>query len=73
MIRALALAAALAVAACDATPASLGITGPGAPPPPAPAPDDSTIDMPGIVAPGGGNYGPSVGPTPSNGRYFNYN
>jgi hypothetical protein len=73
MIRALALAAALALVACDATPGSLGITGPGAPPPPAPVPDDSTIDSPGIPSQGGGSYGPSIGPAPSNGRYFNYN
>jgi len=72
MIRAFSLLAVLGLAACDATPASLGITGPGAPPPPPPAIDDSTILNPGIPDPGNG-YGPSVGTTPSPGRYYNYN
>ncbi len=62
---------ALSLAGCDATPASLGITGP-APPPPPPTVDDSTITNPGIPDPGNG-YGPSVGPSPSAGRFFNYN
>ncbi len=66
------LIAALSVAACGRSPASLGITGPGAPPPLAPASDDSTITNPGIPDQGGG-YGPSIGPMPSSGRYFNYN
>jgi len=62
---------ALSLAGCNATPASLGITGP-APPPPPPKADDSTILAPGIPDPGNG-YGPSVGPSPSAGRYYNYN
>jgi hypothetical protein len=66
------LVVALASAGCGATPASLGITGPGAPPPPPAAPDDSTISSPGIPDPGA-SYGPSIGPIPSSGRYFNYN
>jgi hypothetical protein len=70
MMRVLLLIAALGVAGCDASPASLGITGPGAPPPLAPASDDSIIRNPGIPDPGG-LYGPGTGPSP--GRYFNYN
>jgi hypothetical protein len=70
-MRALALIAALGVAGCGGSPQSLGITGPGAPPV-APAVDDSTISNPGIPDAGSG-YGPSVGPTPSGGRYYNYN
>lgn len=71
MIRTLSLLAALTLANCDATPASLGITGPGAPPSP-PKIDDSTILNPGIPDPGNG-YGPSIGPNPSAGQFFNYN
>jgi len=70
MTRALFLIATLCVAGCGESPASFGITGPGAPP--APASDDSTIPNPGIPDAGGG-YGPGFGPTPSSGRYFNYN
>jgi hypothetical protein len=70
-MRALTLIAALAMAGCNATPASLGITGP-APPAPQPTVDDSTILAPGLPDPGSG-YGPSVGPNPTQGRYFNYN
>ena len=70
-MRVLVLIAALGMVGCDASPASLGITGPGAPPPLAPASDDdSTIRDPGIPDPGG-IYGPGTGP--SQGRYFNYN
>jgi hypothetical protein len=78
MTRLLPLLAALAAAGCNASPASLGITGPGAPPKPPPIIDDSTILAPGTPDPGNG-YGPSVGPTPSSaspsggGQYFNYN
>jgi hypothetical protein len=72
MIRAFSLLAVLALGACDATPASLGITGPGPPPSPPPAIDDSTILNPGVPDPGN-SYGPSVGPSPSSGRFFNYN
>jgi hypothetical protein len=71
-MRVLMLLVVLGLACCSASPASLGITGPGAPPPPPPAPDDSTITVPGIPDPGA-SYGPSIGPIPSNGRYFNYN
>jgi hypothetical protein len=63
---------ALGLVGCSASPASLGITGPGAPAPPPAAPDDSTIGSPGIPDPGA-SYGPSIGPAPSSGRYFNYN
>ena len=70
-MRTLILLAALGLAGCGNSPASLGITGPGAPPPPAPASDDST--SPGVPDQGGGYFGPSIGPMPSNGRYFNYN
>jgi hypothetical protein len=70
MMRALVLVTVLGLAGCGRSPASLGITGPGAPPP-APTNDDSTITNPGITDPAG--YGPSVGPAPSNQRYFNYN
>ena len=72
MTRALVLIAALAVAGCAGSPQSLGITGPGAPPATAPASDDSTISNPGIPDAGGG-YGPSIGPAPSGGKYYNYN
>jgi hypothetical protein len=71
MTRTLFLIATLCVAGCGESPAALGITGPGAPPaPPAPN-DDSTIPNPGL--PDTGGYGPSYGPMPSSGRYFNYN
>ena len=73
MMRTLILLAALGLAGCGNSPASLGITGPGAPPPPAPASDDSTITSPGVPDQGGGYFGPSIGPMPSNGRYLNYN
>ncbi len=72
-MRTLILLATLGIAGCGHTPASLGITGPGVAPSPAPASDDSTITSPGIPDQGGGYYGPSIGPMPSNGRYFNYN
>ena len=72
MIRRLSMLAALALTACNATPASIGITGPGAPPPPPPAIDDSTILNPGIPDPGNG-YGPGVGTHPSAGQFYNYN
>ena len=62
---------ALSLAGCDATPASLGLTGPAPPPPPRKV-DDSTIMNPGIPDPGNG-YGPSVGARPSAGSYYNYN
>jgi hypothetical protein len=71
-MRALVIAAVLVLAGCGATPASLGITGPGEPPPPPPAPTDSTIGNPGLPDAGYG-YGPSVGPNPASGQYFNYN
>ena len=60
-----------AVAGCSDSPESLGITGPGIPAA-QPVRDDSVIDRPGIPDSGNG-YGPSVGPMPSTGRYFNYN
>ena len=72
MTRALFMIATLCVAGCGESPASLGITGPGAPPTAPPASDDSTITNPGIPDTGGG-YGPGLGPSPSSGRYFNYN
>ncbi len=72
MIRGLILAVALGVAGCDGSPAALGITGPGVPPAPPPVTDDSTITNPGIPN-STGTYGPSIGPIPSDGRYFNYN
>lgn len=60
----------IGLAGCDASPASLGITGP-APPPPVTTPDDSTIGIPGV--PDTTGYGPSVAPSTGSGRYFNYN
>jgi hypothetical protein len=71
MTRVLLLIATLCVAGCGDSPASLGITGPGIAPSPPPGADDSTIPNPGI--PNGGGYGPGLGPTPSSGRYFDYN
>ena len=53
-MRTLILLAALGLAGCGNSPASLGITGPGAPPSPAPASDDSTITSPGVPDQGGG-------------------
>jgi len=70
-MRPLAIFAVLAVTACSASPASLGITGPSPPKPP-PTTDDSTILNPGIPDPGN-SYGPGVGPSPTSGRYYNYN
>ena len=71
-MRVVLLMALASIAGCGRSPASLGITGPGAPPPAvAPVPDDSTITAPGIVDQG--SYGPSYGPIPSSGRYYNYN
>jgi hypothetical protein len=67
---ALVLITMLSLAGCNVTPASLGITGPAPLVPPTP-PDDSTIDAPGLAAPGSG-YGSSIGPA-GTGRYFNYN
>ena len=73
MKRVLFLIAVVGVAGCSDSPASLGITGPGAD---APAPpsigDDSIIGNPGIPD-YGQSYGPSIGPIPSSGRFFNYN
>jgi hypothetical protein len=71
-VRALTLVVVLGIAGCDASPASLGITGPGVSVPPR-TPDDGTTVAPGIPDPAGGGFGPSYGPTPTNGRYFNYN
>jgi hypothetical protein len=70
MTRVLFLIAALGAAGCSGTPESLGITGPGAPPP-QPQPRDD-LSPAGIPDPGS-SYGPSYGPIPSNGPYFNYN
>ncbi len=72
-MRALALVIVLCVAGCDATPASLGITGPGTSAVPPRTPDDGTLAAPGIPDPPANGYGPSFGPSPSNGPYFNYN
>jgi hypothetical protein len=72
MMRIAFLFAALGVAACSSSPASLGITGPGAQPvaPPAPSDDIAPAGVPDV----GNTYSPSYGPIPSgNGRYFNYN
>ena len=73
MKRVLFLIAIIGVAGCSDSPASLGITGPGveAPPPPSIG-DDSIIGNPGVPDPAQ-SYGPSVGPLPSSGRFFNYN
>ena len=72
MMRIFAVVIVMLVGGCGDSPASLGITGPGAPPPPPQQVDDSTIANPGLPdSPGG--YGPSIGPVPSGGRYFNYN
>jgi hypothetical protein len=69
MKRVLLMFAIVGMAGCDRSPASLGITGPGPPPAP-PVPDDtSPVGVPSAP----GSYGPSIGPMPSNGRYFNYN
>ena len=68
---ALALLVMLGIAGCDATPQSLGITGP-APVKPPPGVDDSTIANPGLPDAGSG-YGPGMAPSTSGGRYFNYN
>jgi hypothetical protein len=62
---------ALSLGGCSASPASLGITGP-APPPPPPTVDDSTIMNPGIPDPGTW-VGPSFGPSPTAGPFYNYN
>ena len=59
-----------ALTGCVGSPADLGITGP-APPLPPPQMDDGTVGRPGL--PDTGGYGPSVRPTTSGGRYFNYN
>ncbi len=67
----LAVLVVIGVAGCNGSPESLGITGPGIPTA-QPVHDDSVIDRPGIPDSGRG-YGPSVGPMPSTGRYFNYN
>ncbi len=72
-MRALALVVVLGVAGCDATPASLGITGPGTSAVPPRETNDGTLSPPGIPDPPANGYGPSYGPSPSNGRYFNYN
>jgi hypothetical protein len=69
MMKSLFLIVVLAVAGCGRSPASLGITGPGAPP---------TPDVPDNISPAGvldgpSSPGPSTGPMPSNGPYFNYN
>lgn len=67
-----ALLALLGLAGCDASPASLGITGPAPLVQPA-APDDSTIGNPGLPSSPTG-YGPTIGPSRSgNGQDFNYN
>ena len=67
----LALLLALALAGCEAPPASLGISGPARLQPPAEL-DDSTIVNPGMPDAGNG-YGPSIAPSTGGGRYFNYN
>jgi len=72
MIRGLVLALALGIAGCDSSPAALGITGPGPQRPQRSPIDDSTITNPGIPDPSG-TYGPSIGPIPNGGRFFNYN
>ena len=70
MTRILYLLAAIGITGCEGSPASLGITGPGPQAPPAgPSSDESEPGLPDSM----GNYGPSIGPIPSNGRYFNYN
>lgn len=70
-MRGLALIAVLALPGCSGSPASLGITGPGQASPLA-APEDSMTSSPGVPdAPNG--YGPSVGPSQTGGKYFNYN
>jgi hypothetical protein len=73
MKRVLFLIAVVGVAGCSDSPASLGITGPGAAPPAQPSiGDDSIVGDPGIPN-YGQSYGPSIGPIPSSGRFFNYN
>jgi hypothetical protein len=62
----------VALAGCDVSPQSLGITGPGMPPAEAPGVDDSAIPPPGISS-GGGSYRYNIEPTRSGDRYFNYN
>ncbi len=69
MKRVLVLIAVVGVAGCSDSPASLGITGPGAGPPPLPSIGDDSVGIPDY----GQSYGPSIGPIPSNGRFFNYN
>lgn len=58
------LAAAL-LGGCDATPESLGITGPGQRPTPSFAPDDTVLRPPGLPDPNTGS-GPEQ-------RYYHYN
>jgi len=71
-MRGLLLLAVLALAGCEDSPGALGITGPTSPAPGRAAPDDSTIGNPGIPDSGNG-YGPSMGPSPTGGKFFNYN
>jgi hypothetical protein len=74
MTRVLLLIVGLGMAGCSGSPESYGITGPGASPVTVtpPSSDDSTVGVPGLPDTGTG-YGPSIGPMPQSGRYFNYN
>ena len=69
--RLLVLLTVLAVPGCADTPASLGITGPGLQAPPT-QPDENAPDTSGVpYTPG--PFAPTIGPSPSTDRYFNYN
>jgi hypothetical protein len=72
MTRSIALLGLLLLAGCTGSPADFGITGPGMQPLPTPVDDDNVNQAPGVHDPGTG-YGPSVMPSTTNGRFFNYN
>jgi len=77
--RALCVAGLLGIAACSATPASLGITGPGTSGPstfkPVPASDDAAVPLPGLPA-SGNPYSNSLRPAGDSaapGSFYGYN